>query len=261
MAASRRVWLLIAAIGLAMGAGMCATQVGFHEAHGCIQVLFPSKDPKRALSDADRAMARKSFESMVDPADKLNVDTAHAYLRVWSYLLLATGVGFVGLAVIRGVSGKSTSVRQRGVQGPFLWMGLALAAWIFSYCVSSLPPAHGYVGTVLGPAWITGPIFLTAVLALPLAALVLGSIFEKTDDRIVTKLNALVLMYVYGALWVDWETPGYLFSDPDLERFDYVGPGYHALGVAASFLVASLVMRYAKKVPSRPNGDFEPRGD
>jgi hypothetical protein len=127
-----------------------------------------------------------------------------------------------------------------------LWLAFIVSVGVFSRLITSVQP-KGYYADLLGPEWVTAPILLTRVLAVPLAVAAVCSVLERTSALLVTKMNVLVLIYVYGAYLVEWTSvpaDASLGSRP--ESFHYVGPTIHGVLALSAFALEYVIVRWGQ---------------
>jgi len=189
-------------------------------------------------------------ESSFDVAARIGSASAHSYLKIFSWLLCGVGVAVLFLAVRGALRRPQSLARQRYDRSAlaWIWSAFVLTVGLFSYVITSVQP-KGYYADLLGPGWITTPILLTKVLAVPVGTLVACSVLERTTNRLVTKINVLVLIYVYGAFLVEWTSvPSYLPPHSAGDPFRYVGPRVHALLILSSFALEYALVRMAPRV-------------
>ena len=196
---------------------------------------------------------------MTDEQARAGYQTATAYLRELGLLLLCVGVAVVVMAVRGAVQesrGRMTARRNDRAALAWIWSTFVGTFWLFSYVVISPQPKGGYAD-LLGPSWITTPILLAVnVFTFPLLVLLIGSIVERTNSRLVTKLSALVVLYVYGVMVVDYTTVP-LDLPPGLQSEPSHLPGPKALGVllAGGFVLEYVVRRVVALRVGRRRGE------
>lgn len=199
------------------------------------------------------------MSSLLFPEDMVRFEDNQARLKILLLLLIGTGLILV-LLYLKARSWRSPPADRGTVVQNVLGTWLASAAVCGAFCYSLSRKQWGY-DWLFGPPWIWTPVLTTLHLSLPVLLLVMCSFLRDRTYRLLTRLNILVLLYVYGGTFVRGEDPSYFVFVEALPRFHYIGPVSHAATILASFLLVYVGMKVARRMggarPTTPTSQYD----